>query len=318
MEKEAVEMQYLLGKLSAGETARLEESYFADDSIFDEIETAEDELVDAYARGSLSSEDRKRFEQKLLSSERLAERIEFAKLLSKSASSQLVGHEPAKARWWESLFDFSFTRNPAIRGAVAGIFLVVLGVPAAIVWMRLRHESTRLNTERAAIEQQNQQLAQQLADQQLKTKQLTADLQNSKEQEDRFQRQVQDVKEQLARTNVQGTAPASILLFSNFLRGTGERDVLRVPSASSTIQLKLALDTDDYISYRATIKTPDNRDILKKPGLKPSRSSKERIIILQIPSRLLSSGEYVVSVSGRAPSGTYEPIADYPVRVSKK
>lgn len=317
MDKEAVEIRYLLGKLPAGETARLEESYFADDSIFDEIETAEDELVDAYARGSLSSEDRKLFGQKLSSSKRLAERVEFAKLLSKSASSQLVGHESAKARWWERLFDLSFTRNPAIMGAVAAICLVVLGVPAAFVWMRLRNESTRLNTERVAIGQQNKQLAQQLADQQSKTKQLTADLQNSKEQEDRLQRQVQDVKEQLARTNAQPTAPASILLFSNISRGTGEPNVLRVPTASSTIQLKLALDTDDYASYRATIRTPDNRDILTKPGLK-LRSIKEQIIILQIPARLLSSGDYVVSVSGRAPSGTYEPVADYPVRVSKK
>ena len=82
MDNKAIEMRYLLGKLSKGESARLEERSFVEDGVFEEIEIAEDELIDAYARGSLSSADRERFESKLLKSERVAERVEFAKLLS--------------------------------------------------------------------------------------------------------------------------------------------------------------------------------------------------------------------------------------------
>lgn len=317
MDKEALEMRYLLGKLSDSEAARLEERSFADDSVFNEIESAEDELVDAYARGSLSSEDRKLFEKKLSSSERLAERVEFAKLLSKSSSSQFVSQEPAVEPWWKSLFDFSFFQNAAIRSAVvAGVFLLVLGIPAAFLWLRFRDER-RLDTERAAIEQQKQQLAQQLSDQQSRTNQLAADLQNSKAEEERLQRQLQATKEELARTNVQPAAPASIFLFASSLRDPGKRDVLTVPSTASTIQLKLVVDSDDYAAYRATIKSPA-RDVLTRAGLKPSRTGKERIIVLQFPSRLLSSGDYVISLAGLTPSGTYESVADYPVRVSKK
>jgi len=318
MDKGAVAMRYLLGTLSDSEAARLEERYFSEDLVFDDIETAEDELVDAYVRGNLSAEDRQRFEEKLLSSERLAERVEFAKLFSKLPSLQFVGHEPARARWWENLFDFSLTQNAAIRGAVAaGAFVLVLGIPATFVWLRLRDER-RFNTERAQIEQQRQDLEKRLSDQQSKTNQLATDLKDSQAEEGRLQRQLEATKEELASTNAQPAAPASIFLFANSSRGSGKRDVLTVPSNVSTIRLKLVVDSDDYATYRATIKSPDNRDVLTKSGLKPRRLGQARTLVLEFPSRLLSSGEYVVSIGGRTPSGTYEPVADYPVRVTRK
>lgn len=318
MHKDPVEMRYLLGKLSDSEAARLEERYFTEDSVFDEIETAEDELVDAYVRGSLSSEDRERFKEKLFKSERLKERVEFAKLLSKLPASTVVRPEPARAPWWKSLIDFSLPQTAAIRGALAvGIFLVVIGLPGGAVWLRVR-DQRRLESERAAIEQQKQQLAQQLAEQQSRTNQLATDLQNSKAEEERLQRELQATQEELARTNAKPAAPASIFLFAVSSRAPGSRDALTVPSNASTIQLKLVVDADDYATYQATIKSPDNPNVLTRADLKPSRSGRARVISLQFPSRVLRSGDYVVTLSGRTPSGTYERVADYPVRVSKK
>ena len=316
MKKEAVETRYLLGKLPDSEAALLEERYFADDDVFDEIETAEDELVDAYVRGRLSAEDRKRFEAKLARSTRLAERVEFARVLSKAASpSPVVSDQPAKASWWRNLFLFSWAPNAALSGAVAvALLLIVLGSPVLLVWLRVRDEM-RLVAERAAMEQQRQQLEQRLSEQQSKT---NADLQASRAEEARLQQELQAIKEELARTNPQPSLPASIFLYANSSRAPGSRDALTVPSTASTIQLKLVLDSDDYTAYQATIKSPDEREILKRPRLRPSRSGQARMIVLQFPSQLLSSGQYVVSVGGLTPSGTYESIADYPVRVVKK
>src|SRR6476620_2826112 len=148
-------MRYLLGKLSDSEAALLEQRYFADDSVFDDIEIAEDELIDAYVQDRLSTEDRKQFETKFLSSKKIAERVEFARMLSTSGFSLPVDDEPARKGWWPALFAFSFTPNPAIRGALAGgVALIVLGIPGSLVWMQLRDESRRLGIERAAIEQQ--------------------------------------------------------------------------------------------------------------------------------------------------------------------
>jgi hypothetical protein len=318
MDKDALEMRYLLGKLSESESARLEERYFTENSVFDEVETAEDELVDAYVRGSLSSDDRQRFEAKILKSERLKERVEFARLLSKLPASTVVDREPARAPWWNGLFNFSLPQSAALRGALAvGIFLIVVGVPAGSVWLRVRDER-RLESERAAIEQQKQQLAQQLAEQQSRTNKLASDLQNSKAEEERLQRELLATQEELARLNAQPAAPASIFLFAASSRAPGSRDVLTVPSNASTVQLKLVVDSDDYATYQATIKSPSDPNVLTRANLKPTRSGKARIISLQFPSRVLSSGDYLVTLTGRTADGTYERVADYPVRVSKK
>jgi hypothetical protein len=322
MEKEAVETRYLLGKLPDSEAALLEERYFADDGVFDEIETAEDELVDAYVRGSLSAEDRKRFEAKLARSTRLAERVEFARVLSKAASpSRVVSDEPSKASWWQWFFRVSWAPNAALSSAVAvALLLIVLGSPVLLVWLRVRDER-RLVAERAAMEQQRRNLEDQLSAQRSNTNKAEADLQNSQAKEQQLQQELQAIKEELARTNTTNTQPAlpaSIFLFATSSRAPGSRDALTVPATASTIELKLVLDSDDYASYQATIKSPDDRELLKRPRLRPSRSGKARIVVLQFPSRLLSSGQYVVSVGGLTPSGSYEPIADYPVRVEKK
>lgn len=314
MDQYAVATRYLLGKLSDSEATRLEERYFAEDSVFDEIETAEDELVDAYVRGSLSAEDRKLFEAKVLKSERLSERVEFAKLLPK-LPSQSVGRDSARAPWWQSLFDFSLPQTAAIRGALA--LLLVVGFPAAFVLMRVRDER-RLQIERAALEQQKLEFSQKLEAEQSKTNELRADLQKSKAEQEALQRQSQAITEELARKNAPSAAPASILLFALSSRGPGKSDVLTVPSTASTIQLKLVVDSDDYATYQATIKSPGKLNVLTKSNLKPNRTGRERIIILQFPSRILSAGDYVVSLSGLTPLGTYERVGDYPVHVSKK
>ena len=316
MDKKAIEMRYLLGKLSDAESASLEERSFVDDRVFDLIESAEDELIDAYVGGHLSSEDRERFENKLLKSERVAERVEFAKLFSKSAAPQLVGYEPAKTRWWDHLFEVSFIQSPAFKGVLVAGFLLALGIIPALVWMQQRAQN-RLNVERAAIEQQRQQLAQQLAEQQAKSNQLAADLQTSKAEEVRLQQELQATKDDLARSAAQPAAPASIILFSNSVRAPGARSVLSVPSTASTIRLKLVLESDDYASYQATISSPAG-EVLSKGDLKATHSGKTRMINLEFSSRLLSAGEYAVSVRGRTASGTYEPVADYSVRVTKK
>lgn len=318
MNKEAIEMQYLLGKLSEAEAASLEERSFTDDSVFDEIEIAEDELIDAYVRGNLSSEDRKRFENKLMSSERLTERVEFAKRFSSSASQELVGNEPAKSHWWDGLFTFSIIQSPAFRGAAAAaLFLVVVGVPA-FEWIRLRNER-RLNVERAAIEQQKQQLDRQRADQP-KTNQ-PVELQNSKAEETTPQRELPATQKELARASEQPIAPpASKTLYSDSTRAPGEGEVLNVPSAAKAIRLNLVLDSDDYASYQATIRSAAKDNLVKKTDLKAKRSGDVWIIVLEFPSRRLKSGEYNVSVRGRTSSETdeTEPVANYSVRVSKK
>src|SRR5688500_20133118 len=86
-------MRYLLGSLPEEERTRLEQQFFSDDQVFEELEIAEDELIDGYVRAELSTDDRRQFE-KLLVSPRLAERVELARILAKKVSQSTRPPQP--------------------------------------------------------------------------------------------------------------------------------------------------------------------------------------------------------------------------------
>jgi anti-sigma factor RsiW len=67
---------YLLRRLPESRRSRLEEAYFRDDTVLDQVEQAEDELVSDYVLGRLSASDRQRFEKSLLDSPYYRERVE--------------------------------------------------------------------------------------------------------------------------------------------------------------------------------------------------------------------------------------------------
>jgi len=73
-------MRYLLGTLSEEERDRFEEMYFSDDAAFEEVEIAEGELIDRFVRGELAKSDHARFEAVLAASPRLGERVQFARV----------------------------------------------------------------------------------------------------------------------------------------------------------------------------------------------------------------------------------------------
>ena len=74
---ETKRVRYLLGLSSPAERENIESEYFEDEGAFQEMLTAEDDLIDAYARGELAGEERQRFERKFVSS--LRRRVQFAR-----------------------------------------------------------------------------------------------------------------------------------------------------------------------------------------------------------------------------------------------
>jgi len=322
-----MQTRYLLGKLSDAESASLEERSFVDDEVFNEIEIAEDELIDAYVFGRLSAEDRERFENKLLKSERIAERVQFARLLSESKASQVMDHEPAKRSWLPGFFDISSGPNPALTSAAAAaLFLVLLGLPV-FVWMRMRFES-RLNLERTAIEQaaneqrraeleqQKLQADEELARRDEKTNELDAALKNSKAEEARLQQQLQNTKELLARANVPPNPVASTYLYPGTSRAAGQSGILRVLPTNTVIELKVVLDPQEhYDKYLATIVSADD-NVLHR-DLRTTRSRRSQIITFTVPAKDLPAGDYTVRITGRTSSETYELVRNYSVQVVK-
>jgi len=77
----------LLGLSSPAEREHIEAEYFEHEGAFQEMLTAEDDLIDAYARGELAGEERRRFENSFASSFGGRDRVQFARAFAGTISA---------------------------------------------------------------------------------------------------------------------------------------------------------------------------------------------------------------------------------------
>jgi hypothetical protein len=77
--------EYLLGRLGEGEAERLRDRLLTDDQLFAEVEEAEADLLDDYARGELTAEERAGLEEGLLATPEGRWRARFAAALAARA-----------------------------------------------------------------------------------------------------------------------------------------------------------------------------------------------------------------------------------------
>ena len=80
-------IQYLLGELPPEQRDLLEERYFSDDALHDQLIAIEDDLVDAYARGQLSATEKDDFERHFLNSPERRAKLEFAEAFVRFADT---------------------------------------------------------------------------------------------------------------------------------------------------------------------------------------------------------------------------------------
>ena len=134
-ELEHITTRYLLGELSESEQLALEEKYFTDPQVFNQVLQIESGLVDAYARGQLSNEVRARFEQSYLNHQARTERAKFARALT----ARLDGIEESTIRAGQSAAPVSWRRRviAALRGrwpwfrfsmALATLLILLVGL----------------------------------------------------------------------------------------------------------------------------------------------------------------------------------------------
>jgi anti-sigma factor RsiW len=315
--------RYLLGVLSDDEVARLEESYFTDDKLYEEIEIAEDELVDAYVRGQLTEEDRERFKKSLATSERLSERVLFSKSLTVRASARPALISPSQIRepWWKAFFVTLFNGGPALKAAVAiAAVIVVLGMPALIVdWMRLRTESERVAAERSELERRQKDLERQIAGLESNTNHLSIEVQQEKAAKEKLHQELQNLKEHLAQSRPQLGLPqmASAVLLPGLSRSQTDDTELVVNPQQTAIKLELVLEVDEYSTYGVSLQSADGRELVSRRGRRPHGPASQRTISLEFSSRVLHEGTYVVKVSGLTSTGEYEPVSGYRFRLKK-
>lgn len=309
---------------------RIEAGFFADDAQFEELEIAEDELIDAYVRQELSDEEKQKFRARLMTSPRIVERVNFAQALAEKTSAQLLEpreedpqtepsprkRTPESKTWWEKFFvaDKAFPRAVLACSALIVFGVVILGTG----WMRLRSESIRLAAERELIERQKENLEKQSKEQQARADQQAADFQREREQLAEAQKQFEDQQHsQKPEVGTPSFGTIFISLLPGGVRGAGGDSELVLRPGTSTAVLKLGLESNDYPNYQVSVRKGATV-VWNQIRLRPRQTRAGAVLAVSVPARLLTPGDYDVFVEGTSSTGQAEGVSNYKVRVVRK
>jgi anti-sigma factor RsiW len=303
-------MRYLLGKLSAQETAEFEAQSFEDDELFHETVDLESDLLHSYVRGELSQADRQEFEAGYLISPASRRKLEFTQALEHrlfgtggapvaSESRTLPARRPTRID-----FAVQSSRVRVVSGAFAVAAIIIISW-LVITNHRLNSALNQMRAEQAELQHTQQEL-------EAKILALTSRLQES----------VVSAHGQhpLPHPQLPGHDTIAFNLTPGLPRSAGTIKQLIVPSGIRLVELKLYLEDDKYSSYRALLETIEGKPVRRKDGLKSQADPQGRpCFVFDVPSDLLNSGDYLVKLDGVAEAGEVEEnIAAYRFLVSRR
>jgi hypothetical protein len=298
---------YLLGDLNDGEREALEREYFADPRLFEELVEAENELVDAYARGLLRPETRARFERHYLTHPALRERAQFARALAATLGGHVArpdaphaGAEP----WWRRIP--AALSGPKLLWALPASLLLMV---AAAAWLyvqsgRQPRELAGAGVERATPEKGGVGSRQQGANEGrgvlVPTPEHDATPAGPK-------------TAQPSPTPAARTPPvvATLVMTAGGTRSTeaGPPTTLRLTARTEQVSLRLNLSEADYRSYSGVLRRAGGGEVFswRRVTARPAKSGKT--VSFQLPARSLAEGDYVLTLKGTRDTGEAEDVS---------
>src|ERR1700738_5358868 len=145
--------RYLLGELSEAERSALEEKYFSDPKLFNDVLETENEVLDRYVRGLLPAPQREQFERFYLSHPRLSERMKFAESFAARVDqfervSRIADESVPTESSWPRMFAALRGRR-LILAFSAALVLVLVGA----AWLIMQSRRSRQELARAQAAQ---------------------------------------------------------------------------------------------------------------------------------------------------------------------
>jgi hypothetical protein len=328
--------RFLLGGMTEAERERLEAEYFADDDAFQEMLEAEDDLIDAYARGELSPSERRQFEQRFLNSSEGRERMQFARAFAAATVPQAVTAraevEPTPA---PGFFASIFGRPRALQAALATIAVAsTVGFSGLLVERsRMNGELHELRAERARLTERAEELQRTAEVERARSAELQAQLDARPAGQQGTPRSVDQLKRNDEVTARRDSPPGQetrdtpsavpVIVSFDLAPGTtrgGGGNVFPVPGNATRISLRLGFDTEaGHENYRAVIETADGRFVRQINSLRPGRNTPgERAVSVEVPAKDLRPGVYTLFLSGASSNGVFNSVASYSFQIVRK
>jgi hypothetical protein len=306
--------QYLLGELSEAEQAKLEEAYFADDSLFERFLAVKDDLLDAYSRGDLTDQKLEHFEQHYLTSEARRQRVEETRELiqATSAAANNESFEPLKSdlwSWWQL-----FAKNHPIVwrvGLVTAALLLVAG--SWIIIRQIRESAARRAAEERA--RNGPQPPVQNTPNVTRPQETAPTPGLEGERATASPSPSAPVKPEIAPKpqSPTSTAIASLTLLPFAAREAGSANTLAISPEQRVVRLNLVFGDGFYDSFEVSVRTVDGGQVIRRNGLR----AKGRTVTLTFDSALLRRQDHLVTLSGRTKEGKPQTIAEYYFRVQR-
>lgn len=280
---------YLLGSLDGAQLEEVEVRLLSDAQFRDDLQTAQEELIDDYAFGVLSERDHQRFEQHFLVTPERADKLRFARAmrgyLGQSGVREAKDAEGSQA-WWRRLL-----RPPARRKLLVAVSLAICLL--AVAFFLVLRESYQ----RRSLQEQMARAAMMRAE---------------------IEREVERWTKRPPAGYNQRTPLAELTLTPGLLRemagaGTPRRIVLT--NAEQIAQLRLELPERRFESYDATLLTNEDVVVFDIGSLSPESGADDRVLFLRIPAKSLPTGDYELRLRGTTAEGLTADAGRYPFQV---
>jgi anti-sigma-K factor RskA len=283
-QKQSLIRHYLLGTLDERMQQLIEKRILTDRRFRKRVLLIEDELFDDYVLGTLSSDERQRFDRRLLGTAEQVNKLETIRAYKNCATSMAGlslptdthGRQSSLSRWLRGL---SHWRSMMYVSAAMVVLITLVGM-AALVVQRLNKPAGDARHEREAVE------------------------------------------EQLARLNArQGIADPSSAL-SVALAPTAVRKVepnfpIKLSAGTDLIQFELQLLGGGHQSFEATMQTPEGVEMFTVRGLHATSERGDEVVRLKVPAWLLPDGDYLLKLRGVSAEGRTDVVGEYFFRTQR-
>lgn len=346
LSREETARAYLLGDLPEEQARAFEERALADTGLRDEVNAAEQDLIDEYVRGELSPPERGRFERLFFTSARRRQSVAFARTLNEVSPVASLDPAPRAAGRGEArpgavregtragrvtqLLLSLMGARPALKFAAAALALAVV---AGASWLALRpkvptDEMARAGDGRQASREpvaagppagpsskEGEAGGQQPAVHPSPGEQASD---TPRPAPDRPKEAAETAPEPPLRPRPTRTSVATFLLLGGTSRGEQAAQSINIGEGIQVVRLRLYLEGPaPAASLSARVGLRDGSEVLRREGLRPRSTQAGTFVTLDLPSRSLGAGrDYEITLSDATSPGT--PLELYRFRVNAR
>jgi hypothetical protein len=311
-EKEDLMQRFLLGTVSEQEQVEIEDRFVADDDFFERLLALEDELIDAYERGALTTRERALFESRFLTRPSGRERLEFARTLRSSIARipsdlSAMQAEASPFSWWQNLLAALRAPRRPVAWAATLVLIVMLG---GILWVLLDRSKSPSPAELAQSQPAPRDSTQ--------TVRPPENVGAANEPEViPLPAPSPSAPQEKKSRQATSTVVASFVLTPGLLRDSGASKTLVIPQNAAQVSFQLPLEqgtVTDYKNYRASITLADGKKIWSGSV----RKSPGGTLQLALPATLFEPGDYILELRGITSARTSEAVAEYAFRIGRR